>query len=318
MARSRILTADTRPSIPSVPDRIAQSFQAISDFFVTFSRWVKHGALWIGHLPSRIATSITQTLEHIRHAFASAGRAILYAFVIAIKAIAVLLLTGASICLLHFLLPKLIKRCMEWQRRRRQRKEYQEQQRRADEYHEHLRREREEEARRLSQEREAQERVQRKEADQERLKKEEQDRKRRQEEQQRSKEEQKQRRENVFRWQEAEEAKKAYQTWQTHRMGVLKCKGTMTNFPEPPSWPCINVKDPCRGDRHLQACKHSIERLYRAADSDYKEILAIEKTVWHPDKFHACPPAGKEQIEMKATELFQIICNLLDSDGGRV
>ncbi|WEW59313.1 hypothetical protein PRK78_004782 [Emydomyces testavorans] len=125
----------------------------------------------------------------------------------------------------------------------------------------------------------------------------------------------------------------AYSAWRTQYTRTLKNRASMLSFPEPP------VLSPCKAcftvPRHLKACKHNIEQLYRAAATEGKEsedpllfpamhaklghpnarlrkLLLIERTIWHPDRFQVCPVEVRREFIQKSTELFQVIGGILE------
>lgn len=101
-----------------------------------------------------------------------------------------------------------------------------------------------------------------------------------------------------------EDDRTIFRQWFARCEALLARPDTMTSFPDPPSWPCTKG---CQTDPVLKACRHTIERLYRASGADLRTFLKKERQKWHPDKFSRCPRSSRGLMQAKATKMFQII-----------
>lgn len=82
----------------------------------------------------------------------------------------------------------------------------------------------------------------------------------------------------------------------------------MTRFPEPPS-ACG-----CSAGSAIRACSHDLKALFKDASRSgmtYGEVLEAERRKWHPDRFSSVPASAKQEMQAKATALFQIISLLI-------
>jgi hypothetical protein len=62
----------------------------------------------------------------------------------------------------------------------------------------------------------------------------------------------------------------------------------------------------------LRACKHDVERLFRASGSYSYEWLRQERIRWHPDRFGwLCQPEWRDTGRKLAEEMFKIIESLM-------
>lgn len=93
--------------------------------------------------------------------------------------------------------------------------------------------------------------------------------------------------------------------WIAQCDALLARQETTTPFPDLPFWPCLDPE--CRGDRSLQACEHTMERLYQACEVDYKGLFKHEFHKWHLNRIPKYPEPFREYIKSKSTELFSII-----------
>jgi hypothetical protein len=72
---------------------------------------------------------------------------------------------------------------------------------------------------------------------------------------------------------------------------------------------CITAKADPSG---LRACKHDVERLFRASSSYSYEWLRQERIRWHPDRFgRLCQPEWRDTGRRLAEEMFKIIEGLM-------
>lgn len=177
-----------------------------------------------------------------------------------------------------------------------------------------------EEQRRREEQRELEE--QRKKGEQEEQRKEDEQRRReeqkrreqrarREKERMRRDEEQRAKRAEYVQRQQRAECRAAYRKWEARRPSALEERRRVEDIPEPPAWPC---DDPGCADRRLKACKHSLQRLYRAWDSEYFEILNKERLYWHPDNFEPFEDSRRQRVKEKVTEMFQIINSLYEAE----
>ena len=132
--------------------------------------------------------------------------------------------------------------------------------------------------------------------------------KRKAEEERQRKEEQRQCQKQQEARRHAESDQRAYKDWRQRCDKFRDNRETMTTFPAPPTWPCTAAQ-PCNREI-LEACRHSIERLYRASGGDFQERLKEGKLEWHQDKFAKCRESCRQEMERKATEMFKIIGQL--------
>lgn len=176
-----------------------------------------------------------------------------------------------------------------------------------------------EEQRRREEQRELEE--QRKKGEQEEQRKEDEQRRReeqkrreqrarREKERMRRDEEQRAKRAEYVQRQQRAECHAAYRKWEARRPSAVE-RRRVEDVPEPPAWPC---DDPGCADRRIKACKHSLQRLYRAWDSEYFEILKKERSYWHPDNFEPFEDSRRRRVKEKVTEMFQIINSLYEAE----
>jgi len=280
-----------------------ESLAAARDFIIRCYNTLKSCALWIAHLPKSVASSISRWI----HAIGSAISAVVHAIKVAIVVVTISLIT---VIIVYTIVVGAIKLLRRYQQHRQVEQENklreQAEQRRREELFLRVRK-LEAEAKILKEENERHRREQRQkeEREAERKHKDEQDRRRKREQRQRQQGQEKRRR--------AESDQNAYQDWQKRCDNFRENREASTTFPAPPTWPCT-TSPPC--DRGiLDACRHSIERLYRASGRDIEEVLKRGKLEWHPDKFAKCRSSCREEMQKKATQMFQIIQQLEDQLG---
>jgi hypothetical protein len=97
----------------------------------------------------------------------------------------------------------------------------------------------------------------------------------------------------------------------------------LAQFPYLPSAATLCKKDACllvkEDPSGLRACKHDVERLFRASGSYSYDWLRQERIRWHPDRFgRLCTEEWRETGRKLAEEMFKIIDSLIaDLAGAR-
>ena len=84
---------------------------------------------------------------------------------------------------------------------------------------------------------------------------------------------------------------------------VLGRRREMTEFPEPPHWPCRR-HDQHKANRALNACVCNLRHIYDLLGLEVGS-LRIERMRWHPDRFSSCDITVRENIQSKAEELYK-------------
>lgn len=107
-----------------------------------------------------------------------------------------------------------------------------------------------------------------------------------------------------------------YEEWKWLCSLALADKTQMLGFPEPPSSHCGDCA--MIPNRKLATCKCDLKTLFESAKNvnsreAYVRLLKVERLQWHPDTFCTVPTAVRVEVQAKATELFQLIGQLLDA-----
>lgn len=284
------LAAQTAESVQRTTDIITSILEAIRRMVSWLSRsWeaVKRFITWILYVPHAIISTIERWLTNIKHGFSAVFSAIKF-----FAKVCLLMLLAILFAWLAF---KAFCAVRNYSARRAEEKRYARAMREAE-----LRFQRDKEDRRREQERQERERAQQQQRERERQRKAAEEERLKRERDTRCKEQAEKRRALVDR--------SAYNDWLSRCANFLANKQHATSFPDPPSWPCTI----CRENDILKACKHTIERLYRASGKDLRGLLKEERLKWHPDRLSVCPPPTGEAIRAKAAEMFKIIKSLSD------
>jgi hypothetical protein len=259
---------------------LLRAFVDAGHLIIRFYRALERSALWVIHLPKIVATTISQwisrtgrTIADVCQAVKAAIQVILRGIVLGFKVVLSLLLLYIVVLATRYVY-RIYRRKRELQIQRK--------------LHEQLQRK---EAERLA-----------------RIAAEAEGRQARQGESQKRQEEQKKHKEMLEAQRLANNDQMVYRQWLGQCEVLLSCRETMTRFPDPPFWLCSFG---CRPVGVLQACPHSVTRLYQAAGVQSIKQLMKERLRWHPDKFERCPESARDQLKTKATEMFQIIQVLL-------
>ncbi|MCJ1480154.1 hypothetical protein MMC06_000308 [Schaereria dolodes] len=92
---------------------------------------------------------------------------------------------------------------------------------------------------------------------------------------------------------------------------------TLLRFPNPPGYHCKMVNDKqnsCLKAEHLKICHHDLERTLRGSGMYSYEFLRKLTFKFHPDKFSACPEEVREEMKIKAQEVFQLLRKLIEME----
>jgi uncharacterized membrane protein len=301
-AQTKATSGVLQPVLP----KISAILQYVLQFLTKASHAIKNGVLWLLNAPSRIAHAIANFFRGVGHTIAdflrhvgqfivAVGRALLRALYLMGMGILSLLILIIVVRLLVYLIPKAYQAYQGYRLRRSQAE--------ANRIRERYAREsREEEAERIRQEQEAWGSRTREanERERERLRREE------------GEADQQRERDRTMSEEEHQRLKAAFKDWKTYREPLLDLKKAITEFPEPyADFDCADAA--CKQKKRLlKLCQHGIERLYRAAGGDLKQLLKDERCIWHPDKFSGCPADPEGVFYKKATELCQVINPLYD------
>lgn len=105
---------------------------------------------------------------------------------------------------------------------------------------------------------------------------------------------------------ERQEISKLYGKWKSKCSSIFDADEG--ELPEPPSWSCSQAG--CQQTRVLEACCHSIRRLFSAVEDDPKEIRQ-QRARWHPDrKFFHKTNEHSEKNHQIANEIFKALPDL--------
>lgn len=90
----------------------------------------------------------------------------------------------------------------------------------------------------------------------------------------------------------------------------------LDRFPYLPASAATCALDACKTAKEdpagVKACKHDVERLFRASGLYSYEWLRQERIRWHPDRFgRLCAPEWREDGRRLAEEMFKIIDSLI-------
>jgi hypothetical protein len=267
-----------------------QSLINAKNSIIRLFRAFKAIALWVFRLPNAVATAISRWINTTGQAITNVGHAIKIFIGLFLKWIAIGAFTIWSLALLVCSL------LWMWRRYRIYRHE------------KDLRIQAELDAQRLRRETEQRARLI-KDAATKRAKEKESRRRQEyiQQQQELRRQEDLKQRETWEKLQRAEHEQKLYRQWLGQSEVLLSSRETMTRFPEFPFWPCSYG---CPGSGALQACQHTLKRLFQASGTPYRGLLEKEKLRWHPDKFERCPESCRKRFKEKATEIFKIIQTL--------
>ena len=301
LLRYHVLATETRASLS---DQFWQSLASVLAFFERCYKALKSFALWVIHLPKAVVSCVTRWIHVIGQAISTA----VHVVKVAIVGLLIFLAGVIAVIILALGAIWLSQLCSQYWRTVQEKKsrELVEQQRREELLQQT--RIREAQIRMLA------ENYRRYQCELLERQRREAECKRKAEEERQRKEEQRQRQKQQEARRHAESDQRAYKDWRQRCDRFRDNRETMTTFPAPPTWPCTAAR-PC--DREiLDACRHTIERLYRASGGDLQERLKQEKLEWHPDRFAKCKQWCREEMQRKATEMFKII-GLLEAQFGK-
>ena len=93
------------------------------------------------------------------------------------------------------------------------------------------------------------------------------------------------------------------QDWKQRCETAFQDYGAIDSFPGPPSIShCLSSS--CRGqERVLEACSCQIEHALKVPRVDLK----AERGKWHPDRFASCKEEKRDEFQMMAKEVFQVV-----------
>ena len=119
----------------------------------------------------------------------------------------------------------------------------------------------------------------------------------------------------------AEELAMQYYLWKTSWEDSMVKNRALTTFPHFPVQVLFCEDVSCKSFKEeegsLRACRHDVERLFRASGLYNHGWLKKERLGWHPDRFGLrCDPDFRKALRRKAEQLYQIHEELIAQGGG--
>lgn len=119
----------------------------------------------------------------------------------------------------------------------------------------------------------------------------------------------------------AEELALQFYLWKTGWDDTLSKKRVLTTFPHFPVQILFCEEISCKIFKEepdsLRACRHDVERLFRASGMYSHAWLKKERLGWHPDRFgQRCDPDYRKALKKKSEQLYQIMEQLMAQEVG--
>lgn len=118
---------------------------------------------------------------------------------------------------------------------------------------------------------------------------------------------------------EAEQLALQYWLWQTGWEDDMVRKKVLTTFPHLPIGVCVCKEVSCTSEKEepgsLRACRHDVERFFRASGMYDYTWLKKQRLAWHPDRFgQRCDPDFRRELRRKAEKMYQIFEILMEQE----